>query len=70
MAEEAIWEPVLVKLQIFKTAIESAAMLIRIDDVVSGMKKKKEQKSGKVSTQGPGGPGGEAAETFGDARDG
>jgi len=40
-------------------------MLIRIDDVVSGMKKKKEQKSGAVA-QGPG----EGAETFGDARDG
>lgn len=40
-------------------------MLIRIDDVVSGMKKKQDNKA-KVETQGPG----ESAETFGDARDG
>lgn len=50
MMEAKIWEPVAVKLQVMKTAIESACMLIRIDDVVSGMKKKTAKKSGKVET--------------------
>jgi T-complex protein 1 subunit gamma len=36
MCKANVWEPVAVKLQVFKTAIESAAMLLRIDDVVSG----------------------------------
>jgi len=49
MKEANIWEPVAVKLQVYKTAIESSAMLLRIDDVVSGIKKKKE-KSGGVTT--------------------
>ncbi len=36
-----IWEPYCVKTQTFKTAIESACMILRIDDVVSGTRKKK-----------------------------
>jgi T-complex protein 1 subunit gamma len=62
-----IWEPVAVKNQVLKTAIEASCLLLRIDDVVSGVKKKeKERPQG-----GPGGPGmEEAMETFGDARDG
>ena len=63
MAE--IWDPVEVKNQSFKTAIESACMLLRIDDIVSGIKK------------GPDGQGRKAMdsdqdeeETFGDDRDG
>jgi len=35
-----IWEPYVVKIQTIKTAIEAATMLLRIDDIVSGMKKK------------------------------
>mmetsp|Transcript_19855 Transcript_19855/g.32638 ORF Transcript_19855/g.32638 Transcript_19855/m.32638 type:complete len:540 (+) Transcript_19855:53-1672(+) len=35
-----IWEPFSVKTQTIKTAIESAAMLLRIDDIVSGVSKK------------------------------
>jgi len=35
-----IWEPLSVKLQVYKTAIETSIMLLRIDDVVSGSKKK------------------------------
>ena len=67
MSEMSIWEPVAVKNQILKTAIEASCLLLRIDDVVSGVKKKeKERPQG-----GPGGPGmEEAMETFGDARDG
>ena len=36
MSEANIWEPVAVRMQVIKTAIESATMLLRIDDVVSG----------------------------------
>jgi len=41
MRELAIWEPFCVKTQTFKTAIESACLILRIDDVVSGTRKKK-----------------------------
>jgi len=40
MKELNIWDPLLVKLQIYKTAIETAILLLRIDDIVSGTKKK------------------------------
>jgi len=64
MREANIWEPAVVKIQAFKTAIEASAMLLRIDDVVSGLKKKKEQKQGAPAEQA------DPQETFGDARDG
>uniref|UniRef100_A0A7S0S179 T-complex protein 1 subunit gamma n=1 Tax=Chlamydomonas leiostraca TaxID=1034604 RepID=A0A7S0S179_9CHLO len=35
-----IWEPVAVKQQTIKTAVESAQMLLRIDDIVSGISRK------------------------------
>ena len=38
MADTGVWEPYQVKVQTFKTAIESACMLLRIDDIVSGAK--------------------------------
>ena len=63
MHEINVWEPLLVKSQVVKTAIESSCMLLRIDDVVSGIKKK-EKDSGRAENPE------EAAETFGDARDG
>lgn len=34
-----VWEPLAVKVQTIKTAVESACMLLRIDDIVSGLKK-------------------------------
>ncbi|RZF38677.1 hypothetical protein LSTR_LSTR003483 [Laodelphax striatellus] len=40
MKELGIWEPLSVKLQVYKTAIETAILLLRIDDIVSGSKKK------------------------------
>ncbi|KAJ8623990.1 hypothetical protein MRB53_032520 [Persea americana] len=49
MKERKIWDAYNVKAQTFKTAIEAASMLLRIDDIVSGIKKK--QAPG--STQGP-----------------
>jgi len=39
MAEVGVWEPVAVKQQTIKTAVESAAMLLRIDEIVSGTHK-------------------------------
>ena len=44
MKELNIWEPLAVKEQVIKAAIEASCMLLRIDDIVSGFKKKKEQK--------------------------
>ncbi|KAF8408271.1 hypothetical protein HHK36_007420 [Tetracentron sinense] len=40
MKEWKIWDAYNVKAQTFKTAIEAACMLLRIDDIVSGIKKK------------------------------
>merc|ERR1712029_329484 len=48
MAALGIWEPLSVKLQVYKTAIETAILLLRIDDIVSGSKKR-----GDVGGQGP-----------------
>jgi T-complex protein 1 subunit gamma len=60
-----IWDPISVKLQTFKTSIEAACMLLRIDDIVSGIKRDKRRQAG---------AGGEndaaEQETFGDNRDG
>jgi len=40
MKERNIWEPLSVKMQVYKTAVETAILLLRIDDIVSGSKKK------------------------------
>ncbi|XP_028819299.1 T-complex protein 1 subunit gamma-like [Denticeps clupeoides] len=45
MAELGIWEPLAVKAQTYKTAVETAILLLRIDDIVSGHKKKGEEKN-------------------------
>jgi len=42
-----IWDSLSVKVQAFKTAIEAACSILRIDDVVSGITKKKEGSGGK-----------------------
>ncbi|CAM9400526.1 unnamed protein product [Phaeothamnion confervicola] len=42
MTTLGIWEPYAVKLQTFKTAIEAACMILRIDDIVSGTRAKKQ----------------------------
>jgi T-complex protein 1 subunit gamma len=54
-----------VKQQTLKTSIEAAAMMLRIDDIISGISRKKQQ-----ATQNPTGPIGADDETFGDSRDG
>ena len=65
MKEAEIWDPVAVKIQTFKTAIESACMLLRIDDIVSGIKKQPDQAGRKAYDSDEG-----EDETFGDDRDG
>uniref|UniRef100_A0A8C8DC05 T-complex protein 1 subunit gamma n=1 Tax=Oryzias sinensis TaxID=183150 RepID=A0A8C8DC05_9TELE len=40
MSTLGIWEPLAVKAQTYKTAVETAILLLRIDDIVSGHKKK------------------------------
>ncbi|KAH8414023.1 hypothetical protein KR222_002602 [Zaprionus bogoriensis] len=40
MNVKQIWEPLAVKLQTYKTAVETAILLLRIDDIVSGSKKR------------------------------
>merc|ERR1712094_125681 len=45
MAALGIWEPVAVKQQTIKTAVESASMLLRIDEIVSGTSKPKETRA-------------------------
>ena len=46
MREADIWDPISVKLQTLKTSIESACMLLRIDDIVSGIKKDRRGQAG------------------------
>ncbi|KAK4353491.1 hypothetical protein RND71_029009 [Anisodus tanguticus] len=52
MKERKIWDSYAVKAQAFKTAIEAACLLLRIDDIVSGIKKKQAPGAG----QGPSKP--------------
>jgi len=58
-----IWDPISVKIQTYKTAIEAAAMLLRIDDIVAGIKKPPAQGGRKAEDS-------DEAETMGDERDG
>lgn len=64
MFAENIWEPIAVKLQVVKTSIEASCLLLRIDDVISGVKKREKQSSAPIQ------PTEEAGDTFGDQRDG
>lgn len=43
MKEYGIWEPHTVKAQTLKTAVESACLLLRVDDIVSGLTKKEKR---------------------------
>lgn len=58
MNELGIWEPILVKLQSIKTAVESASMLVRIDEILSGMSKRPKGGDAPAPQQQPA-PGGE-----------
>lgn len=52
MKEYGLYESASVKIQILKTAIEAARMLLRVDDVVQAVRKNQEQGGG--TQQGPG----------------
>jgi T-complex protein 1 subunit gamma len=55
MKERGIWEPLSVKLQVYKTAVETAILLLRIDDIVSGTKKRGDDISKPSEMAAPGG---------------
>lgn len=59
-----VFDTLAVRKQTLKTAIESACMILRIDDIVSGLKKKEKKKEEAPMPDQP------DQETFGDARDG
>jgi T-complex protein 1 subunit gamma len=46
MSEINVWEPIAVKNQVIKTSIEASCLLLRIDDVVSGVKRREKEKKG------------------------
>merc|ERR1719511_117320 len=52
MAALGVWEPLSVKLQVYKTAMETAILLLRIDDIVSGSKRKDAGDSGPAIPHG------------------
>ncbi|KAJ3194655.1 T-complex protein 1 subunit gamma [Irineochytrium annulatum] len=52
MRDYGVWEPQAVKSQTIKTAIESACLLLRVDDIVSGVSKKREGGGGGAPMQG------------------
>jgi len=58
MQQIGVWEPYMVKAQTMKTAIDSATMLLRIDDIVSGISKKE----GPRKSAAPPPPDGETAD--------
>merc|ERR1719245_2636539 len=53
MKQLGIYEPLAVKLQVYKTAVETAILLLRIDDIVSGSKKKDDGAGGPTSAPMP-----------------
>ena len=53
MKELGVWEPYEVKTQTIKTAVESAMLLLRIDDIVSGIQKKDKMAPGQSKPAGP-----------------
>ncbi|MEZ0319237.1 MAG: thermosome subunit alpha [Pyrobaculum sp.] len=47
MAALNVWDPLLVKKQVIKSAVEAAIMILRIDDIIAAGAAKKEEKKGK-----------------------
>ena len=65
--EAEIFDSFVVKQQIYRSAIESSAMMLRIDDIVSGVSSKKDGGANGAAREEDGG---RDQETFGDSRDG
>jgi T-complex protein 1 subunit gamma len=53
MQQLGVWEPYAVKVQTIKTSIEAACLLLRIDDIVSGIAKKSRGSEGPQMQQQP-----------------
>jgi len=51
MSQLQIWDPFQVKAQTVKTAIEAGSMLLRIDDILSGMKGQQDKQQGGAVTE-------------------
>lgn len=51
MTDYGVWEPYAVKAQTVKTAIESACLLLRVDDIVSGVSKRGQDAGGMNDAQ-------------------
>jgi thermosome len=47
IAALSVWDPLLVKKQVIKSAVEAAIMILRIDDIIAAGAPKKEEKKGK-----------------------
>lgn len=47
MAALNVWDPLIVKKQVIKSAVEAAIMILRIDDIIAAGAPKKEEKKGK-----------------------
>lgn len=50
MSSIGVWDPFNVKVQCIKTALESAILLLRIDDVVSGVRSKERAAEAKTNS--------------------
>ena len=50
MSELGVWDPYAVRLQTINTAVECACLLLRIDDILSGLKKKDKLGGGPAQT--------------------
>ncbi len=52
MAALNVWDPLIVKKQVIKSAVEAAIMILRIDDIIAAGAPKKEEKKGKKGEEG------------------
>ena len=52
MAAMNVWDPLIVKKQVIKSAVEAAIMILRIDDIIAAGAPKKEEKKGKKGEEG------------------
>ncbi|KAI9204733.1 chaperonin Cpn60/TCP-1 family [Polychytrium aggregatum] len=52
MKEYGVWEPYTVKSQTIKTAVESACLLLRVDDIVSGVSRRQAEGAGPAPAGG------------------
>ena len=65
-----IFDSFVVRQQIYRSAIESSAMMLRIDDIVSGVSSKKSGSGSSAANQDDMADANRDQETFGDSRDG